>query len=287
MIKRLVLVLACLCLFSTTAFAGIKEMEEAYKKRDYATTESEARKIIIDTTTSVQGKARAQYIIGAGFYNQGRLMIKGGGNRADAKLLYAKGIPDLQKVIDNYPTNRETCARAYYLIGISYRVLEDYRKEQEAFCELCINYSSDSLASVFVNSEGKIFPSMLEGIFKRSFGEKLLAVYPTRKSPETGWIYDHHPIDAKVSIGDLAVLCPRLDYGLSEHHMRFPGTLTLRPDTFIDVVLEIVESLAHWEVRRVLVVHGHGGNIAALRLVSRIALRDHGSLVASLMWAQL
>ena len=88
-------------------------------------------------------------------------------------------------------------------------------------------------------------------------------------------------------LGELALLCPRLDYGLSEHHMRFPGTLTLRPDTFIGVVLEIVESLAHWGVRRVLVVNGHGGNIDALRLVSRIARRDHGSLVASLMWAQL
>ncbi|MHC4342508.1 MAG: tetratricopeptide repeat protein [Planctomycetota bacterium] len=49
----------------------------------------------------------------------------------------------------------------------------------------------------------------LEGLFKRSFGEKVIATYPTRKSPETGWIYDHHPIDAKISIGDLAVLFRR------------------------------------------------------------------------------
>lgn len=88
-------------------------------------------------------------------------------------------------------------------------------------------------------------------------------------------------------LGELALLCPRFDYGLSEHHMRFPGTLTLRPETFSGVVLEIVESLAHWGVRRLLVVNGHGGNTDALRLVSRTARRDHGSLVAHLMWAQL
>jgi creatinine amidohydrolase len=129
-----------------------------------------------------------------------------------------------------------------------------------------------------------------------ALGKAELAILPTGSIEQHG---PHMALETDIAVasglaqrladglGDLAVLCPRLDYGLSEHHMRFPGTLTLRPDTFIDVVLEIVESLAHWEVRRVLVVNGHGGNIDALRLVSRIALRDHGSLVASLMWAQL
>ncbi|MGH8871641.1 MAG: creatininase family protein [Acidimicrobiia bacterium] len=88
-------------------------------------------------------------------------------------------------------------------------------------------------------------------------------------------------------LGELAVLCPRIDYGLSEHHMRFPGTITLRPETFSALVLDVVASLAQWGVRRVLVVNGHGGNIDALRLISRTARRDLGCLVASLMWAQV
>lgn len=88
-------------------------------------------------------------------------------------------------------------------------------------------------------------------------------------------------------LGDEGVLCPPLGYGLSEHHMRFPGTMTLRPDTFVGVFADIVESLASWGVRRVLVVNGHGGNIDALRLVSRNARRDHGTLLAAVMWAQL
>jgi creatinine amidohydrolase len=88
-------------------------------------------------------------------------------------------------------------------------------------------------------------------------------------------------------LGEDAVLCPPIPYGLSEHHMAFPGTLTLRPPTFTALVLEVVESLAQWGLRRVLVVNGHGGNIDALRLVARTARRDHGSLVAALMWAVL
>ena len=88
-------------------------------------------------------------------------------------------------------------------------------------------------------------------------------------------------------VGEQAILLPRLDYGLSEHHMHFPGTLTLRPETYQRLVLEIIESLAHWGLRRVLVVNGHGGNIDALRLISRTALRDRGALVASVMWARI
>jgi creatinine amidohydrolase len=89
----------------------------------------------------------------------------------------------------------------------------------------------------------------------------------------------------EVELGPDAVLLPRLDYGLSEHHLRFPGTMTLRPETYVRLLVEIVESVTRWGMRRVLIVNGHGGNIDALRLVSRIARRDHGALVASVMWA--
>lgn len=88
-------------------------------------------------------------------------------------------------------------------------------------------------------------------------------------------------------LGEPALLCPAVHYGLSEHHLPFPGTITLRPDTLAGLVLDVIESLAHWGIRRVLVVNGHGGNIDALRLVSRRARRDHGSLVAAVMWARL
>jgi creatinine amidohydrolase len=88
-------------------------------------------------------------------------------------------------------------------------------------------------------------------------------------------------------LGSLAVLCPPLGYGISEHHLAFAGTLTLRPATFGNVLADVVESLAHWGIRRVLVVNGHGGNVDAIRLAARTARRDHGALVAGVMWAQL
>jgi creatinine amidohydrolase len=88
-------------------------------------------------------------------------------------------------------------------------------------------------------------------------------------------------------LGELAVLCPPLGYGLSEHHLGFPGTLTLRPNTFVGFVSDVAESLAHWGIRRVLVVNGHGGNIDGIRLAARTVRRDRGSIVAGVMWSQL
>jgi creatinine amidohydrolase len=88
-------------------------------------------------------------------------------------------------------------------------------------------------------------------------------------------------------LGGRALLCPSLSYGLSEHHMGFAGTLTLRAETLLGFLSDLVESLAHWGVRRLLVVNGHGGNIDAIRLAARAARRDHGALVAGVMWSQL
>lgn len=86
-------------------------------------------------------------------------------------------------------------------------------------------------------------------------------------------------------LGSLAVLCPTVGYGLSEHHLSFPGTISLRPATFLSLIGDILESLAHHGLRRVLIVNGHGGNVDALRLAGRAARRDRSMLVASLMWA--
>lgn len=93
--------------------------------------------------------------------------------------------------------------------------------------------------------------------------------------------------DLAENLGSKAVLLPEISYGLSEHHLPFAGTLTLRPATLRALLLDIFESLRHHGVQKVLIVNGHGGNIDAIRLASREALRDLDMEVAHLMWAQL
>jgi creatinine amidohydrolase len=89
------------------------------------------------------------------------------------------------------------------------------------------------------------------------------------------------------ALGDDAILCPTIRLGMSEHHLAFAGSLTLRAPTLLGLIADVVESLAHHGVTRVLLVNGHGGNQDALRLAAREAARDTTSEVAAVMWAIL
>ena len=46
--------------------------------------------------------------------------------------------------------------------------------------------------------------------------------------------------------------------------MNFPGTITLSADTFIQTLVEVVDSLQHHGFQRFMIVNGHGGNVAPL-----------------------
>src|ERR1041385_6334425 len=53
--------------------------------------------------------------------------------------------------------------------------------------------------------------------------------------------------------------------GISEHHMRHPGTLSLQPGTFLAVLSDLIDSVFRAGFKNVLFLNGHGGNIAACR----------------------
>jgi creatinine amidohydrolase len=63
------------------------------------------------------------------------------------------------------------------------------------------------------------------------------------------------------------VLAPAVNLGVSYHHMNFPGTVTLRPETFMDVVYDVVWSLKQHGIEKFLILNGHGGNIPSLGVV--------------------
>ncbi len=75
-------------------------------------------------------------------------------------------------------------------------------------------------------------------------------------------------------LSPLAVVTPTLSIGISEHHMGFPGTLTLAPSTFIAMVFDVVESLVRHGWRRIFVLTGHGGNDAALGVLTTRIQRE-------------
>ena len=60
------------------------------------------------------------------------------------------------------------------------------------------------------------------------------------------------------------LLAPPLHVGISEHHMNFPGSLTLRPETFYAFLYDIIDSLSRHSLKKFLLVNGHGGNAATI-----------------------
>ena len=60
------------------------------------------------------------------------------------------------------------------------------------------------------------------------------------------------------------VVAPTLWCGMAEHHMAFGGTFTFDIPTYRAVLLAFLRSIERHGFHRVLIVNGHGGNIAAL-----------------------
>jgi creatinine amidohydrolase len=58
------------------------------------------------------------------------------------------------------------------------------------------------------------------------------------------------------------LVAPTIAVGMARHHMAFPGTLTLRPETLMAVLRDHVWSLHQHGFRGIVFVNGHGGNVA-------------------------
>ncbi len=54
---------------------------------------------------------------------------------------------------------------------------------------------------------------------------------------------------------------PVLNYGITPYFRKFPGTVSLRLDTYQRIVADILDSVAGAGFTRILFVNGHGGNI--------------------------
>ena len=61
-----------------------------------------------------------------------------------------------------------------------------------------------------------------------------------------------------------AFIAPTVRIGCSEHHLSFPGTISLREETFKHVVIDVVASLSRHGFRRIVLLPTHGGNFKPL-----------------------
>src|SRR3954465_14741653 len=87
---------------------------------------------------------------------------------------------------------------------------------------------------------------------------------------------------AAARVGPAVAVAPVVPWGVSWHHLRFAGTISLRQSTLIALLEDIVGSLYAHGLRRFLVVNGHGGNNAAITTAIEQIKHDTGvPLIAS------
>jgi creatinine amidohydrolase len=75
---------------------------------------------------------------------------------------------------------------------------------------------------------------------------------------------DRLALEVARRLGD-SVVAPTIRVGCSEHHMGFPGTISVRRATLEAVCLDYCVSLARHGFRRVYLVPSHGGNFGPLK----------------------
>ena len=61
------------------------------------------------------------------------------------------------------------------------------------------------------------------------------------------------------------VVAPPVAFGFTPHHQSWPGTISLRLDTYLAMLGDIARSVIASGFPRALFINGHGGNIAPLR----------------------
>lgn len=140
----------------------------------------------------------------------------------------------------------------------------------------------------------KVFlPEMTFAEVEDILGQVQLAIIPTGSNEGHG---PHLPlmVDAATStyvackaaeaLYPQILVTPCLTVGHSPQHLEFPGSITLRWETQVRVLMDYCHSLKGYGIRRFALVNGHGNNMAVNAQAARQITEELGVKVASLAY---
>jgi creatinine amidohydrolase len=87
---------------------------------------------------------------------------------------------------------------------------------------------------------------------------------------------------------------PVLAYGITPYFRAYPGTVSLRAQTYMSILRDILDSIAAYGFKRVVMVNGHGGNVPGQGLAAEwmadnpgVRVKWHNWWSAPKVWAQV
>lgn len=129
---------------------------------------------------------------------------------------------------------------------------------------------------------------------KEKIGKGVIVVVPIGSTEQHGY---HLPIDTDISIPcHIAIkatertediVAPPINYGYNEKDLAFPGTVSVKTNSFLNYVFDICDSLSRTGFKKILLLNGHGYNTFLVHTVCNMVNEKTNSLCASTSYFQL